>query len=303
MAYAHIETWKPHAKSADTLNRAMEHIQSVPYKVSVRWVFYRLLQDGIYAKKSHYAGFVALTSRARHAGWNGWHPTLLADETREMTIYAGGGREPDPDIGWLVADGVEQARSDLEYYREQLKSYRYRSDYSVDPSFLHDYIVVVMYEARAMSQQFRAYAKGVTLCPFGGQPSIPYKFEIAQYLSREHDRYGKPVKVLYFGDLDEQGREIFETGKADISKWCRAELDFTWCGLTEEHVRKYQVPENIEHEGYQWEALTDEQAAEIIHEGMAPYYDFGANRRAQELSATIQNRVEAAVNERIELGE
>jgi hypothetical protein len=39
--------WKPHQKSENILNRAMEHIKSVGYRVSVRWIFYRLLQVGI----------------------------------------------------------------------------------------------------------------------------------------------------------------------------------------------------------------------------------------------------------------
>ena len=296
MAYRLIDTWKPNRKSQGILSLSLEHVQSVDYKVSARWVFYRLLQAGIYRAKEDYFTFSSLLSKARHAQWGGWHPLTLADETRDMLPYVSGGEHPHPDIELLVEHGVMEAVEDLEYYRGQIESYKYRSEYQVDQNYLHDNVVAVMFEARAMIQQFRKYTKGVTLCPFGGQPSIPYKYKIAQYLEDEARTYRKPVKILYFGDLDEKGVEIFETGKADISKWCRADLDFTWCGLTEEQVARYGIPENIDHVGYQWEALTDPQAREIIRMGMEPYFNFEAEDQARELSSSIKSRVNQGVN-------
>ena len=117
-----------------------------------------------------------------------------------------------------------------------------------------------------MTQQFRLYTDGLTLCPFGGQPSIPFKYQIAKYIEQQHEKYQKDVMVLYFGDLDESGLKIFNTGEEDISKWCDAPIEFIRCGLSDEQVRQYQIPENVDHPGYQWEALTDEQAREIITE-------------------------------------
>ena len=58
--------YKPYKKGREILNRAMEHIKSVDYKVSLRWVFYRLLQEGYYNKKD-YQSWVQASSRARHA--------------------------------------------------------------------------------------------------------------------------------------------------------------------------------------------------------------------------------------------
>jgi len=36
--------YEPRKEQADILDRAQEHIRSVPYQVTARWLFYRLLQ-------------------------------------------------------------------------------------------------------------------------------------------------------------------------------------------------------------------------------------------------------------------
>ncbi len=46
--------YEPQKQCAPILNAAMAHIQSVPYKVTLRWLFYRLLQEGVYKKKQDY---------------------------------------------------------------------------------------------------------------------------------------------------------------------------------------------------------------------------------------------------------
>lgn len=301
MAYAYIETWKPQAKIKTILDAAKEHIDSVPYKVSVRWAFYRVWQDGYYdktksdAKNKAYTNFCKIASRARHSGM--WEPDLLADDTRSMSLYYNDGDAPEPDIETMVEEGIEDAESDIRHYREKLNNYRWHSSYTVDPNFLQDYFFAVIFEARAMAQQFEAYTDGVTLCPFGGQASIPYKYEIAKYLEDKASYYQKPVKVLYFGDKDEAGEDIFETGKEDISKWCGASIDFVRCGLTDEQIAYYDIPESAEKPGFQWEALTDKQAAAIIRNGMEPYFNFDAKREAEHLSASIQSEVERRVND------
>lgn len=300
MAYKNIADWKPQEKTQEILDAARAHIESVPYKVSARWAFYRVWQDGYYdktrpdAKKKAYDNFMAIASRARHSDM--WPPNLLADETREMSIYTGYGAGPDPDIDRLINDGIESARDAIEYHRQQAANYQFSSDYTIDPAHLQQYFIVVMFEARAMAQQFQTYTNDITLCPFGGQASIPYKYQIAKYLERKSAQYGKPIKVLYFGDKDEAGEKIFEAGREDISKWCEVPLDFVRCGLTDEQVERYQLPENAEKPGFQWEALDDWQAREIINEGLQPYYDFNASSEARSIEHGINRQVEQAVN-------
>ncbi len=300
MAYVNVETWQPTAKSKLILDRAMEHIQSVPYKVSARWVFYRLLQDGIYTKKADYKNtFIGLTSRARHNGY--WNPDILADETREAVIFEPEGTDrPGVDIQQQIELARVLAKEEIESLRRSLENYQYTHDYRIDSTYFYDSITVVMFEARAMEQQFRRYADGLTLCPFGGQPSIPYKYEIAKYLESQCEKYDKPLLVLYFGDYDEAGQTIFNTAQEDIGKWCAYEIQWEFCGLTREQVENYEIPENLEHEGYQWEALTDAQAAEIIQTSIRRFVDIGeAKQRAFRESWELREQVEAVINEEL----
>ena len=37
--------YKPHAKEVGILDRVMEHVKSVPHRVTPRWLFYRVFQD------------------------------------------------------------------------------------------------------------------------------------------------------------------------------------------------------------------------------------------------------------------
>ena len=59
-----MATYQPRAEQANILDQALAHIRSVPYDVSARWLFYRLLQDGLYRVKEDYHGkFLPLTAK------------------------------------------------------------------------------------------------------------------------------------------------------------------------------------------------------------------------------------------------
>jgi hypothetical protein len=244
------EAYSPQAKTAAILSRALEIIDSVPYQVSARWVFYRLLQEGHYAGKEDYKNkFLPAISAARHAEYAGWDPFTLADETREAIVRGADGFDTPED--WLAAI-AEQARCNLDPWQTQ-------------PNF-----VELWFEARAMVGQFEHYTQYATLRPMGGQPSIPFKAKTAENLEAAYERYRKPVKVLYFGDLDPAGETIAECVERDVRKWCAAPFEFIHCGLSRDQVAHHGIPENFEHPGsYQWEALSDDAAREIITTAMA----------------------------------
>jgi hypothetical protein len=174
--------YKPYGQTKAILDRSMQHIESVSYQVSVRWVFYRLLQEGYYSKKSDYSKFITLTSRARHGWYDGWTPATLADDTRVMSIYESRGWDNEPDIVELIKSEIEVAEENIEYYREQADNYKHNCLYEIDANYYQHNICIILFEARAMLQQFIQYTDGPTLCPFGGQPSIPYKWKIAKHI-------------------------------------------------------------------------------------------------------------------------
>lgn len=276
------ETYNPRGKTAEILTRALEIVGSVPYHVSARWVFYRLLQEGYYRSKSDYKNkLLPALSDARHAEWNGWQPDTLADETREAIPRGNGYRDP---LAWLTAISDGGLKCHLDYWYAQ-------------PCYAE-----LWYEARAMTDQFRHYTQFLTLRPMGGQASIPYKSSTAHDLDRSAAAYNKPVVVLYFGDLDRHGQIIASVIERDVRKWCNTPFRFIHCGLTMEQVYQFDVPENFEKPGaYQWEALTDQAAQEIITTSTAPFvsHDDFANVAAQETAVTdwLRSRLRSIVQD------
>lgn len=232
-------TYTPRPATADLLNHALAHIESVPYKVSVRWVFYRLLQDGYYSEKEDYKRCVSLTSKARKRFWNGWHPDLLADESRSPILENYGFCSEEE---WIdaIRDGI---------------------GCSLDKSLGQETRVIIAYEARAMTGQFREYTDGIDLFPFAGDASIPYKWSLAKTIERSD----LPVVLIYFGDYDFKGAQIATAALKDLRKWSDEPFEFIHGGLDSDQVGRYDMPENPEKPGeYQWEALKDNQASEII---------------------------------------
>ena len=131
--------------------------------------------------------------------------------------------------------------------------------------YTQPYYLELWFEARAMADQFRYYTQNITLRPMAGQPSIPFKWETAKFIERAAEVYRRPVVILYFGDLDPGGECIEQVICDDVGKWCGVDFDFIRCGLNPGDPERYDIPENPDKPGeYQWEALSDAAASEII---------------------------------------
>jgi hypothetical protein len=233
MAYI-SENYKPSKKNREILARAWEHVQGVPYQPTSRWLFYRLLQEGFYSKKDDYkARYLPLMSRARHNFYGSWRPDTLVDDSREA-IYRGSGYDTPKEWAAAAAKGLT------------CQLHRWEGQ---------KYYVEVWFEAEAMKAQFKFYSQDVILRPFGGHPSIHYKWGIAKDLEYR-GRYGLPIIILYFGDWDEGGQIIPKASAADIRKWCDVDFEFIRAGLNPGDEVRYNISENFEKPGaYQWEAL------------------------------------------------
>ena len=238
----------------EILDIGYQAIMEVSYKVSLRWLFYVLLQKGYFTEKGDYNKLKNYCIKARKEG--NWPPDILADESRSAhTPYIGDDIEPED---WVqdVLDNV----TNPEIWTCDIDKWKYHNP------------IEVWFEARAMLEQFKKWVPDfITLVPFGGDPSIPYKYECAMRLS---DHPG--TTVLYFGDSDHKGRQIADSALWDIERWCYSDFDFIWCGLTKDQAREYKIPENPDRPGqYQWEALKDHQAGEIITASIDMYTDQG----------------------------
>ena len=254
------------------LQRCHYHIKSVDYKVSLRWLFYRLAQEGLYRKDfkdpsgkivSDYKNrFTGLFSRVRKEFKYGFYPDIIADETRKI-IWKGLGRKDE-------LDGIENITLKLDKFVNQ------------------DYFILICFEALAMASQFEYYTKHIPLIPFKGDPSIPYKWEIAKTIEYGSELYNKPVIVVYFGDRDDKGEKIFYSAFKDIRKWSNVGFEVIHGGLSLEDAERFNLPKMPgKPNNYQWEALSDEQAREVILRTVSKYVNFDN----QELKEQEENEI------------
>lgn len=234
------ETYHPRPKTVTLLNAAMLSIRSVSYKVCPRWVFYRVLQQGLVSKRD-IDKFNQTLSRARKHFWNGWTPDLLIDSVREC------------------------------FWRGEFQLYFHLE---LDSISEQDCFVVVMFEARAMYQQFEHYTEPyrVSLIPSGGDASLPLKWEVAKKAESILQKYGKPTHFMFFGDCDQKDLDIYKAAFKDIVKWCHVPVTVERIGLTLEQAKTFNLPENPQRpKQFQWESLSDEQAASLIVPALEKY--------------------------------
>ena len=265
-----MEQYQPKPKQAAILKRAKAYVDSVVYKVTARWLFYRLLQDGTYRDKGAYkAQFLSLISKARKCFFDGWRPDTLADDTRDLIP---GGNGFDDEREWL-----EAVRDD-----EWCNLNKWQGQ---------DHYIEVWFEAAAMGGQFRHYIREIPLLAFHGDVSIPAKWKAAKRLEEASERHGLPIVVLYFGDHDEKGVQIPESALADIRTWCSVDFEFIRCGLNEGDGERFGIPEDPDKPGhFQWEALDDGQAGGLITSSVARYYDLDRLKEIDELEAEITEK-------------
>lgn len=256
-----MKPYRPHKRNREILAKALEIVESVPYPVTARWLFYRLYQLGLYQEKEAYDGaFSKLFARARRRFGEGWRPDTLVDDTRQGVM---GGEGFDTPGDWLMEIAKLSCRLDRWAAR--------------------DYYIELWFEARGMTRQFETYAPDVVLRPFGGDPSIPFKWEIAKHLDEVAQTYRLPIIILYFGDLDPKGMTIPKDAEAIIRKWCEADFEFIRAGLNWGHEIEFGIPEHPDKPGtYQWEALDDAQARELIERSLQPFCDDGDNSETEE---------------------
>ena len=240
--------WQPREKQRQTLERGWYWKESVPYGVSARWIFYKLYDyDQLFTdskKKAYHNLFLPLFSKARKQFYDQWRPDSLTDDSRTEEL---GGFGYSDEKEWLRV-GIGERECILDRWQDA------------------DTYVEIWFEAFAMIGQFRYFAPNISLVPFKGDASIEYKWRIAKRLEQMSGQYdGKPMTILYFGDLDQKGLEIPENALRDIRAWCSVPFEFIRCGLNKGDEVRFGLGSSIDRaDSYQWESLSHEQARELI---------------------------------------
>jgi len=263
--------YSPSPEQVAILDLAMTEIQSVPYTVTARFVFYRLLQKGVWrnGKADYKNRFLPIISRARKRFYGEWRPDTLSDDTRQLRDRGQGWDSP---AEWLEA--VERQGYLKDKWRNQ-KNY-----------------VEVWFEADAMRSQFEYHLPHIPLLPFKGEMSIDGKWQTAQRLQRRSEVYGHPVVVIYFGDDDEKGQAIPEVAVADIRQWCGVDFEFIRAGLNPGDGARLGLPENPDKPGtYQWVALDDANAERMIKGAVASHYDMEALEEDEHEQVQVRRKL------------
>lgn len=261
------DTYTPRREAARLLDAAHQFIESVPYEVTARWVFYRLLDGGFVSTKEDYRRFLGYSSKARKGLYAKWRPWTLADDTRVAVVRGEG-----PQTGQYWVDALA---NNIECYLDRWQSQPVYSE--------------IWFEAAAMQSQFVYHAnENVSLLAFRGDPSIRAKYDAVERLVARWSDLAVPIRVYYYGDLDKKGLEIPDSAVRDIKEFAwmaisrrdpgassedvlryyqrfLADFHYERVGLTEDQVATYGIAENPERPGsYQWEAVPDDIAAELI---------------------------------------
>lgn len=95
-------------------------------------------------------------------------------------------------------------------------------------------------------------------------------------IKKASDRLTDKHDVLYFGDNDKIGHQIFNTVE-DYVHYLGCECSFLWCGVTEEQEQKYGLPKNARLDG-----LDDVDLHEIIKEAILKYIDSDKLKRIRD---------------------
>jgi hypothetical protein len=266
-----MDEYKPNGRTKEALEAAMGYIQTVAYKVGLRWVFYRLLQDGFLDSKDDYENLKGWCSKARKRFYGDWHPSTLVDEGRSI------------DTSWDPRDR-DHVLSSLHYYAK------------LTPDLYIGQIAVpfLIFEAETMSGQFEHFAPWSDRAALRGDASIPHKWNIAKRCDHLASKYELPVHILYFGDFDNKGLQIPKSAMADIIDWVEPNtgLEFTRCGINHGDAERFNLPEKSLKVGtYEWESLDSDDAGTLIREGLEKVIDLDL----------IEERIEAAEDETVEL--
>lgn len=261
-------SYEPKPESQAILSRAWYWIQSVTYSITARWVFYRLLQDGTYSEKGGYKHLLGLLSKARKEFYDEWRPWTLADDTRAPIL-----------MERINLYTLKMRGSGFQDEQQWLRTLKKELNCPLDRWANQPVYAEIWFEAGAMQGQFLHYAnENIPLLAFHGDVSIPEKWRCAERLAAWWLKYLKPVHIFYYGDLDPKGLSIPLSAWRDIYTWAQAcvkkafnipealgVFHFHRIGINKEQIAELGIPENPERPGtYQWEALDDEQAKQLI---------------------------------------
>jgi len=271
------------------LQHALNVISQYQIRLTIRQVYYRLVAAGII--KNCRSSYNSLDKRLVIARLKGKVP-LHVFEDRSRFFLAGDCKYQSPEdfMSWRIEALKDSA---LEY---EVPYWLSQPEY-----------VEVWLEKDALSALFGDVCKRfhVILAPCRGYPSLTYLHQAAQRLTN----VGKPITILYFGDLDPRGKDIqrylTETlnGFGIVAKIHRL-------ALTRDQVEFYSLPpaptkksdtmarQWIETEGdavWELDALEPNLLMKLVEESILQHFDQGLFEKRNELQKQNREKINMVV--------
>lgn len=247
-----------HAKTLMILATAVE-VLTDEHPMTVRQVFYQLLsRQVIKNNRSAYQAVSILLVNARKDGTILWE--WIEDRLRKAHIVT-------------MWDG-------LPGFAETVRNAYRRDIWSTQPEY-----VEVWLEKDALSGIFEN-----VLEPYGVTLNVGRGFDGWSSIKEAADRYGdgENTTVLYFGDFDPSGEDMFRSLRVRLSE-LGSNPEIIKCALTHDDVDKYNLPPNLT-------KSTDTRSAAFV----AIHGDISVELDALPV-AILTQRLEEAVKEHMDL--
>ncbi len=210
------------------------------YKPTVRTIFYRLHSKGLISNTtSSYSSLDRATVHARE------------DDILPMDCFADNSRHVIGDFNEIFYEPNEF----IDRYLNHIKIIPEEYPNTIPLWYNQSEYVEVWTEKDAMVGTFQSILKGkdVKIVPNRGFTSWAFLYECMKILKKWKDK-GKNIHVLYYGDFDPSGDNMFDELKSRISKLGLEsdinlrldEIDFQRVAVTLEQIKKYNLPVKLD---------------------------------------------------------
>jgi len=122
----------------------------------------------------------------------------------------------------------------------------------------HTQPIEIWFEKETIAEDFESVCSeyDIPTLPIRGKPQWSTIKKAADRLTDKH-------KILYFGDNDKIGRQIYRT-IMDYVFYLRCNCSFEWCGLTDVQETKYGLPGNARLDGLDAKDLEEMVRKEVL---------------------------------------
>lgn len=201
-------------------NRILDEYRIQGYRLSLRQLYYQLVaRNYIENSQKSYSNIGNLLANARQAGYIDW--SAIEDRTRTSIIPP----------HWN--DLTTFLSSCVEYFALNLWSDQSNHvEVMVEKDALSGVIEPICRDLRVYLTANKGYCSSSTLYEIGKRIEL-------------HNRYGKDVTVLYFGDHDPSGMDMYRDIQERLLLFSRVRnIEFKRVALNLEQVEKWQLLEN-----------------------------------------------------------